>query len=68
LDLHFSDFSTIFNDFYKLQLKPNNIFTTGSLESYTGNPEKNSIFTDKPLAAEGARRRLLLAGDGWVSG
>jgi hypothetical protein len=55
LDLHFSDFSTICNDFSKLQLKTQKYLYSRVLESYTGNPEKSSIFADKPLAAEGAR-------------
>jgi hypothetical protein len=57
LDFHFYDFSMILMIFINFCENLKISFTTGSLESRTGNPKKSSIFAYMPLAAEGARRR-----------
>jgi hypothetical protein len=58
LVLHFSDFSMIFSEVLKLLQKTLKVpFTTGSLESFTGNPGKNQIDAIGSLPARGVRRR-----------
>jgi hypothetical protein len=47
--LHFSDFSTIFNDFSKVQLKPKNTITSRAMGKTFHNLHNSPWFTENTL-------------------